>query len=168
MTLPNCFRSPSCLALLLLCVAAPIAAGQGIKKSATPLRTARDELREFRETYASAYNKKDTVTVVGMYTPSAVVIQGNGNVLMGKDAIRKAVAEDAPKWTQITITSDTLRVAGNTAWDVGTSRLQGSEGGEQVVHYLTVLRRGTNFWKIDRLALVPESRAGNATDSTAH
>ena len=168
MTLPTCFRSPSSLAVLLLCVAAPIAAGQGIKKSATPLRTARDELREFRETYSEAYNKKDTVTVAGMYTPNAVVIQGNGTVLIGKDAIQSAIAKNAPKWTQLTLTSDTLRIVGSTAWDVGTTRMQGSEGGEQVSHYLTVLRRGLKFWKIDRLAVVPESRTANAADSAAH
>jgi uncharacterized protein (TIGR02246 family) len=168
MTLPIRFHSKLSFAVMLLCVAPPIAAGQGIKRPATPLRTARDELREFREAYAAAYNKKDTVAVAGMYTPNAVVIQGNGTVVMGKDAIQSATASNAPKWTQITITSDTLRVVGNTAWDVGTSRIQGSEGGEQVSHYLTVLRRGSKFWKIDRLAVVPESRAGNAADSAAH
>jgi uncharacterized protein (TIGR02246 family) len=168
MTLPICFRSPSSLAVLLLCVTAPIAAGQGIKKPATPLRTARDELREFRETYSEAYNKKDTVTVAGMYTPNAVVIQGNGTVVMGKDAIQSAIAKNAPKWNHITLTSDTLRIVGNTAWDVGTSRVQAPEGGELVSHYLTVLRRGSKFWKIERLAVVPESRTANAADSAAH
>jgi uncharacterized protein (TIGR02246 family) len=168
MTIPTRFQSQLSVAVLLLCVAPPIAAGQGIKRPTTPLRTARDELREFRETYAAAYNKKDTVSVADMYTPNAVVIQGNGTVVMGRDAIDSAIAHNAPKWTEITITSDTLRVVGNTAWDVGTTRTQGSEGGEQVSHYLTVLRRGSKFWKIDRLAVVPESRAATATDSAAH
>jgi len=168
MRIPSRFRSRVSFAVLLLCAAPTIAAGQGIKRPTTPLRTARDELREFREAYAAAYNKKDSVAVADMYTPTAVVIQGNGTVVMGKDAIRRAIAQRAPKWTQITITSDTLRVVGNTAWDVGTSRTQGSEGGEQVSHYLTVLRRGSKSWKIDRLAVVPESRAANAADSAAH
>jgi ketosteroid isomerase-like protein len=153
---------------LLLCVAPPIAAGQGIKPGAPPLRTARDELRQFRETYTEAYNNKDTVTVAGMYTPSAVVIQGNGTVIIGRDAIQSTIAKNAPKWGQLALTSDTLRIVGSTAWDVGTSRIQAAEGGEQVAHYLTVLRRGTKFWKIDRLAVVPESRGGNAADSAAH
>jgi uncharacterized protein (TIGR02246 family) len=145
-----------------------VANGQGIERPRVPLRTARDELRVFREAYAEAYNKKDTVSVAGMYTPDAVVIQSNGDVVMGHDAIQKAIADNAPKWTQITITSDTLRVVGNTAWDVGTSRTQRSEGGEQVSHYLTVLRRGLKSWKIDRLAVVPESRPASAADSAAH
>jgi uncharacterized protein (TIGR02246 family) len=145
-----------------------MANGQGIEKPRVPLRTARDELRVFREAYAEAYNKKDTVTVAEMYTADAVVIQGNGNVVIGQAAIQKSIASNAPKWTHITITSDTLRVVGNTAWDVGTSRTTGSEGGEQVSHYLTVLRRGLKAWKIDRLAVVPESRPPNAADSAAH
>ncbi|HEY7634326.1 MAG TPA: nuclear transport factor 2 family protein [Gemmatimonadales bacterium] len=145
-----------------------MANGQGIEKPRIPLRTARDELRAFREAYADAYNKKDTVTVADMYTPEAVVIQGDGNVVIGHAAIQRAIAGRAPKWTQITITSDTLRVVGNTAWDVGTSRTQGSQGSEQVSHYLTVLRRGLKAWKIDRLAVVPESRPSSAADSAGH
>ena len=132
------------------------------------MRTARDELRQFREAYADAYNRKDSVAVANMYTPNAVVIQGNGKVLVGNDAIRKEIAAVAPTWTQLTITSDTLRVVGNTAWDVGTSRRQLSEGGEQVAHYLSVLRRGLKSWKLDRLAVVPESPTANVADSAAH
>jgi uncharacterized protein (TIGR02246 family) len=168
MTPPNCFRSPFFLAVLVLSVAPPIAAGQGIKPGAPALRTARDELREFREAYAAAYKAKDTVTVAGMYTPNAIVIQGDGTVLVGKDAIGKAIAADAPTLTQLTITSDTMRVVGNTAWDVGTAHRELTAGGEQVVHYLSVLRRGSKSWKLDRLALVPESRTTNAADSAAH
>ena len=59
MTLPNCFRSRVSLAVLVLCVAPPIAAGQGIERHATPLRTVRDELGEFREAYAAAYIAKE-------------------------------------------------------------------------------------------------------------
>jgi uncharacterized protein (TIGR02246 family) len=150
-----------------MCVAPSIATGQGIKRPTTPVRTARDELREFRELYMEAYNKKDTVSVAAMYTPDAVVIQGDGTVLVGKAAIQKALAATAPTWTQLTITSDTLRVVGNSAWDVGTTHRQLSEGGEQVAHYLTVLRRGLKYWKLDRLAVVPESHSANAADSTA-
>jgi uncharacterized protein (TIGR02246 family) len=168
MILSICSRSRLYLAVLSLCIATPILAAQGIKKPSTPLRTARDELREFRETYSEAYNKKDTVTVAGMYTPNAVVIQGNGNVLIGKDAIQSAIAKNAPQWKHVTLTSDTLRIVGNTAWDVGTTRMEASDGGEQVSHYLTVLRRGSKFWKIERLAVVPERPAGNAADSAGH
>lgn len=168
MTIPSRFRPCLSLAVALACLTPSVASGQGIKRPTTPVRTARDELREFRETYAAAYIKKDSMAVAGMYTPDAIVIQGDGNVVMGKDAIRKAIAADVPTLTELTITSDTMRVVGNTAWDVGTARRQLSAGGEQVVHYLAVLRHGLKSWKLDRLALVPESRTANATDSAAH
>jgi uncharacterized protein (TIGR02246 family) len=168
MTIPSRFRPWFSLAVALACLAPSVASGQGIKRPTTPLRTARDELRQLREEYAEAYNKKDTTTVANMYTPGAVVINGDGSVTVGQDAIRKRIATNAPKWGQISITSDTLRVVGNTAWDVGTTRLQLSEGGEQVSHYLTVLRRGLKSWKLDRVAVVPEGRGGNAADSAAH
>ena len=142
--------------------------GAGHQAADTPLRTALDELREFRENYADAYNNKDSATVAGMYAPDAVVIQGNGTVLVGKDAIRTAIAANAPSWGQLTITSDTVRVVGNTAWDVGTARTQRAGAGEQVSHYLTVYRRGLKSWKLVRLAVVPESHPANAADSAAH
>jgi uncharacterized protein (TIGR02246 family) len=149
-------------------VAPSVASGQGIKPGAARLRTALDEISNFREAYAEAFNNKDSTTVANMYAPDAIVIQGDGTVLVGKDAIRKAVSAEAPTWPQMTITSDTVRVVGNTAWDVGTTRSQRSEGREEVSHYLVVLRRGIKYWKVSRLAVVPESRAAHAADSAAH
>jgi len=165
MTTAFSFRTQLSLGALLLCALPVVAVGQGIPKEATPLRTSRDELRDFREAYVEAYNKKDTVAVAKMYNPNAVVIQGNGNVLVGHDAIQKSIATGAPKWTELTINSDTLRVVGKTAWDVGTSRTRGAEGGEQVYHYLALFRRGNVSWKIERLAIVPESHEANSADS---
>jgi uncharacterized protein (TIGR02246 family) len=160
------FSSLMCFGVVLACLAPAAAAGQGIKRPTTPVRTARDELRAFREDYQEAYNKKDSVTVAGMYASDAIVINADGTVLSGQDAIQKAIYANAKNWSQLTITSDSLRVVGSTAWDVGTTRRQLSEGGEQVSHYLTVLRRGVKYWKLSRLALVPESRAGQKADST--
>jgi uncharacterized protein (TIGR02246 family) len=166
MTTAFSFRTKLSLVALFLCALPVIAMGQGIPKEATPLRTSRDELRAFREAYVEAYNKKDTVAVANMYNPNAVVIQGNGNVLVGHNAIQKSIAANAPKWTELTLNSDTLRVVGKTAWDVGTSRTRGAEGGEQVYHYLVVYRRGNSSWKIERLAIVPESHEASSADST--
>ena len=142
------------LALLLIAVGSSVAAGQGIESPRVPLRKAVDEIRELRAAYANAFNKKDSVTVAGMYSPDAVFIRGDGSVLVGKDAISKAIATGAPQWPQTTIESDSLRVVGNTAWDVGTTHDR-LAGGEQVSRYLVVLRRGMKYWKINALALVP-------------
>jgi uncharacterized protein (TIGR02246 family) len=163
---PSPSRSWLCFALLLIAVAPSLARGQGVKTPHTPLRSSADEIRDLREAYTDAFNKKDSATVAAMYSPDAILIRGNGSVLVGQDAIRKAFATEAPQWPQLTaVTPDTLRVVGKTAWETGTTRAQPSGGGEQVSHYLIVLRRGMKYWKINSLAVVPER---GAADSTAH
>jgi uncharacterized protein (TIGR02246 family) len=168
MTSPSRFSSWLPLAMLLLFVAPSVASGQGIERPRVPLRTALAEIRTFRAAYAEAFNKKDSTTVADMYAPDAIVIQRDGSVLVGKDAIRKSLATDAPTWPQMTVTSDTVRVFGNTAYDVGTTRSPRSAGGEDVSHYLVVLRRGMKDWMIKSLAVVPERRTEDAADSAAH
>jgi uncharacterized protein (TIGR02246 family) len=168
MIFPSCFRSWLSLTVLLVFVAPSVASSQGIEKPRVPLRTALDEIRGLREDYAAAFNKKDAATVAGMFASDARFIQGDGSVLVGKDAIQKAFAVAAPKWPQMTISSDTVRVVGNTAWDIGTTRSQDSAGGEQISHYLVVLRRGLKSWKVNSVAVVPETRTANAPDSAAH
>jgi uncharacterized protein (TIGR02246 family) len=168
MTSARSFRSWLSLTVLLVLVAPSLASGQGIERPRVPIRTAIAEIRSLRAGYEAAYNKKDSATVADMYAPDAIVIQGDGSVLVGKDAIRKSLATDAPTWPKMTITSDTVQVFGNTAYDVGTTRSQRSAGGEEVSRYLVVLRRGMKEWTIKSLAVVPERRTKNAADSAAH
>jgi uncharacterized protein (TIGR02246 family) len=132
-----------------------VANGQGIEKPRVPVRTALDEIRVLREEYAQAFNKKDTPTLVGMYAPDATLIGGDGSMLAGKDAIQKSL--EAGPWLRMSIASDTVRVFGNTAIDVGTVSMADTEGHESVSHYLVVLRRGVKTWTINSLAIVPEA-----------
>jgi uncharacterized protein (TIGR02246 family) len=147
------------LALLL----PSVATGQGIERPRVPVRTALDELRVVREEYAEGFNKKDTAKLVGMYAPDATVINGDGTVLKGRDAIQKSL--EAGPWMKMSITSDTVRVFGNTGVDVGTVSMSGSDGHEDVSHYLVVLRRGVTAWKINSLAVVPEASKAKGADS---
>jgi uncharacterized protein (TIGR02246 family) len=147
----------------LACLLPNVATGQGIERPRVPLRTALDELRGLREEYAAAFNNKDTAKLVGMYAPDATVIDGDGTVLTGRDAIQKSL--EAGPWMKMSIASDTVRVFGNTAVDVGTVRMSGKEGHEDVSHYLVVLRRGVTAWKINSLAVVPETGKAKAGDS---
>jgi uncharacterized protein (TIGR02246 family) len=143
-----------------------VATGQGIERPRVPVRTALDELRALREEYAEAFNKKDTTKLVGMYAPDATLIGSDGVVLTGTDAIQKSL--EAGPWMKMSIASDTVRVFGNTAVDVGTVRMSGSEGHEDVSHYLVVLRRGVTAWKLTSLAIVPETGKAKGGDSAAH
>jgi uncharacterized protein (TIGR02246 family) len=166
MTLAHRFRARLLLMVALALLLPNVANGQGIERPRVPLRTALDELRDLREAYAEAFNKKDTATLVDMYAPDAIVIRGDGTMLTGKDAIRKSI--EAGPWSKMSIVSDTVRVFGNTAYDVGTVRTSRSEGGEDVSHYLVVLRRGMKVWTISSVAAVPETSKANARDSSGH
>jgi ketosteroid isomerase-like protein len=140
------------LAAALALVATSSVAAQGVEQPRVPLRTALAELNTLRSAYADLYNKKDASALTAMYLPDAVVIRADGSTLLGQAAIGKALGEDAAGWKQITLSSDTTRVFGNTAWDVGTM----STGRDATVsRYLVVLRRGVQEWKISSLAVVP-------------
>jgi len=164
MTLARRFRAWLPLMVSLAFLLPNMANGQGIEKPRVPVRTALDELRVLREEYAEAFNKKDTATLVGMYAPDATLIGGDGTMLTGKEAIQKSL--EAGPWLKMSIESDTVRVFGNTAFDVGTVRMSGSGGDEAVSHYLVVLRRGVTAWKIKSVAVVPETSKAKAGDST--
>jgi ketosteroid isomerase-like protein len=155
-------RSPGTRLNLLFVVAlafvAPsVASAQGIESPRVPLRTAINEINALRSEYAGYFNKKDVAALTAMYTPDAVVIRADGSTLVGQSAIGKALDEESAKWTQTTFSSDTMRVFGNTAWDVGSMKSSSSTGGENVSHYLAVLRRGLKGWKISSVAVVPET-----------
>jgi uncharacterized protein (TIGR02246 family) len=166
MTLAHRFRAWLPLMVSLALFLPNVVIGQGIERNRVPLRTALDEIRVLREAYAEAFNKKDTATLVGMYAPDAIVIRGDGTMLTGKEAIQNSL--EAGPWSKMSIASDTVRVFGNTAYDVGTVRTSPSGGDEEVSHYLVVLRRGMRFWKINSLAAVPETSKANARDSAGH
>ena len=165
MTLARRARAWPLLMVSLAFLIPSVASGQGIERPRVPLRTALDELRGLREEYAEAFNRKDTAKLVSTYAPDATLIGGDGTVLTGRDAIQKSL--EAGPWMKMSIASDTVRVFGNTAVDVGTVRMSGSEGHEDVSHYLVVLRRGVTAWKINSLAVVPEASKAKA-DSAKH
>jgi uncharacterized protein (TIGR02246 family) len=162
MTLTRHIRPWLPLMMSLAVMLPNVADGQGIEQPRVPLRTALDELRVLREAYSDAFNKKDAATLVDMYAPDAIVIRGDGTMLTGREAIQKSI--EAGPWSKMSIASDTVRVFGNTAYDVGTVRTSGSEGDEDVSHYLVVLRRGVKVWRISSLAAVPKTGKSNTRE----
>ena len=146
------------LAVALAIGATSPALAQGIEAPRVPLRTALGEINTLRAEYAGAYNRKDATAVTAMYLPDAVVIRADGSTLIGRTAVGKALAEESASWAPSTLSSDTVRVFGNTAWDIGTLSGQDAEGQASVTRYLVVLRRGLEGWKISSLAVVPETR----------
>jgi ketosteroid isomerase-like protein len=142
------------LVALLAFIAAPAARAQGIESPRVPVRTAINEINTLRAEYADLYNKKNAGALTAMYLPDAVVVRADGSTLLGRSAIGKALAEEAPTWQEMTLASDTMRVFGNTAWDMGTLTSRSPEGTANVSHYLVVLRRGVATWQVSSLAVV--------------
>ena len=139
--------------LAALTVALPaLASAQGIESPRIPLRTALNEINAFRAEYESAYNKHDMAALTSMYAPDAIVITATGEQVVGRAAISKMLAADSAAGTT-RFESDTTRVVGHTAWDVGT---MSSDKG--VARYLVVLRRGLKEWQLASVAVVPEAQ----------
>lgn len=145
------------LVALLAFVAAPAVHAQGIESPRVPVRTAIKEINTLRAEYADLYNKKNVAALTAMYASDAIVIRADGSTLLGQSAIGKSLTQEAPTWQHMTITSDTMRVFGNTAWDVGTLTSQSADGPASVSHYLAVLRRGVETWKVSSLAVVSQT-----------
>lgn len=141
--------------VLALAAATPYALQAQIEEGRVPLRTAVTELNTLRAEYADNYNRKDHAAVTAMFEDDAVVLLADGTILMGKAAIGKRNAADAAKWPHLVLKSDTVRVYGNTAVDVGTSTYHPTTGPTVVNRYLVVSRRGLQHWKVIRVALVP-------------
>jgi ketosteroid isomerase-like protein len=163
MTASRRFRARLFLLAALAPLAVSTATAQGVESPRVPVRTAIKEINTIRSEYADLYNKKDAAALTSMYLADAVLIRGDGSTLLGKAAIGKALGEDAPGWTQLTLSSDTMRVFGNTAWDVGSMTTASSSGEAGISRYLVVLRRGIHGWKISSVAVVPESPAAAAS-----
>lgn len=142
----NRVRSAAAL-LFVLVGGAPSMVKAQIEEGRIPLQTALTELFRFRESYAETYNRKDVAGVAAMYDTSAVVILPNGSILKGRAAVAKSLGDAAPL-PHLVIESDSLRVFGNTAIDVGTVKMHPSGAPEIVTRYMVVLRRGFNEWRL--------------------
>ena len=146
--------------LAVLAFAGPtLAVAQGVEAPRLPLRTALDELRTLRAAYADAFNSKDAAAVAALYAPDALLITDEGVVVSGGEAIAKAFTAGAQSWPHMVIESDSVKVFGNTAVDVGTVRRHPEGGAEMQSRYLVVLRRNMQNWKIVSVASVPVTAA---------
>lgn len=151
-------RYTSAAFLLTLVVAAPSAAYAQIEEGLVPLQTARSEIERLRAGYATSFNAKDAAAVAAMYGAEAVWIKSDGKVVSGQSAIKTMLAQDAATFPHLVITSDSVRVFGNTAIDHGTLAFHPTGGGEVLEKYLVVLRRGMNGWTLVRAISVPVAK----------
>ncbi|HEU4829266.1 MAG TPA: nuclear transport factor 2 family protein [Gemmatimonadales bacterium] len=144
--------------LFALMLAPSLAFAQGIAADRQRLRTAMDDLRALRTEYVEMYNKKDAAGVTNLYADDAIVIQPDGTMLTGTEEIGKAMTEESKDWAHAVIESDTLRVYGSTAVDIGSFTTHPAGGGEQKMRYTSVLRRGMNGWKLTHVVVMAPTK----------
>ena len=143
------------LPLALVLTLGPTVASAQIEEPRIPLQTKLSELNRFRTEYAEAFNRKDAAALAAMYAQDAIINDADGTSIMGGEKIQQFLTQGASQFPHMVIVSDSLAVYGNTAIDVGTTKLHPSAGGEKVTRYLVVLRRGMNGWKLIRVASTP-------------
>ena len=132
-----------------------IAAGQGIDSPRIPLRTALADIATLRTEYVNAFNAHDAKAISAMYADDAIVTNGDGSTAWGMADLSMGNSEGADNWPHAVIKSDTVKVYGATAIDVGTWTTHPKEGGEVVYRYLAVLRHDMHGWKLQYVASVP-------------
>ena len=143
---------------LIAALALPaVAPAQGIPPH-VPVSTTLGDLARVRASYVDAFNAHDAAAVSKLYAPDAIVLGADGSETVGASAIAKANADSAATWPQASAHSNSVKVYGSTAIDVGTWTVHLANGGEQVSHYLAVLRHGVSGWKLQHVAIVPAAR----------
>jgi hypothetical protein len=79
----------------------------------------------------------------------------DGQTHSGSAAVKKWYTDRQNDMPHLVIESDSMAIYGNTAVDVGTSKMHPAGGGELVARYLVVLRRNMNGWRLVRASVVP-------------
>jgi ketosteroid isomerase-like protein len=132
-----------------------IAAAQGIAEPHAPITSTLGEIGKARAEYVDAFNAKDSKGVNAMFTTDAVFVGSNGSSLVGWSAIAKSNSESSASWPHVVINSESTKVYGTTAVDVGTWTQHPAAGGEMNFRYVAVLRHGIHGWKMQNVAVVP-------------
>lgn len=151
------WRSAASLVLSLTVVSASVAVAQGIEEPRIPIRTALDEIHTFGSTYTDAANAHQMAAVAALYAEDGVLIGPDGNMVVGREAIQKALTDNGEG--EVTFHPDSAHVFGHTAWQTGTMTTQMADGTSHMSRYLVVLRRGLTEWKIASVAIVPMGAA---------
>jgi len=107
--------------------AAAAAAGQDDEKA----------IRESAAKYAEAYTRGDVNALVAQYAKDAIYDEGEGPVISGTDAIRKAITENlaASPGTKMAIDIKSIRFIKGRAIEIGTVTFTPTKGDPETVAY---------------------------------
>jgi uncharacterized protein (TIGR02246 family) len=110
-------------------------------------------IEELGRRFSEAYVAGDIETMVGLYTPDAVIFPGNSEAIRGHDAIRRYWT--LPAGQRVTLhraTPTEIRIDGNHAYDHGvyevTGERNGTAWGPTHGKYVIVWRRTPQGWRM--------------------
>ncbi len=142
------------MALVAVLALPALAAAQGVRTPHAPIPTGPKDIAAMRGAYVNAFNTKDFRAIDAMYTSDATMVLADGSHAEGMAAISAKNSADAMNWPQLTLTSESVKIYGTTAIDVGTWTTHSSTG-DKSGRYLAVLRHDVNGWKLHDTANVP-------------
>lgn len=110
-------------------------------------------IQELSRRFSEAYVRGDVETMVGIYTPDAVIFPGNSEAIRGADAIRRYWAlPEGQRVTRHVATPTEILIDGNHAYDHGVYEIAGVRGAEawgpSHGKYVIVWRRTARGWRM--------------------
>lgn len=130
-------------------------------------------VRQVRERYVQAYNAGNAAEVANLYAQDGVLMPAEGGSVTGRSAIQSALEEAVGQGAQLQVDAEETTVAGEWAFDRGRYSVRmtpqgGQAGGQRGAaqpmtlsgHYVVVLRRGPEGWKIQWLISNVEGAPG--------
>jgi len=132
--------------------------------------SAEAQLDSLRMNYEQAWNARDMNALVGMMTPEYQEIGPDGMIGYEQaSAMMTDTANMAPEGSRMSIETADMEVSGDVAYGAGTTTvtIPGTDGQEmtQRNYWVAGFKNVGGQWKIDRLALVPETTPA-AADTT--
>jgi uncharacterized protein (TIGR02246 family) len=128
-------------------------------------------LEERTEYYVTHYNMHHPSMVVELYTDDAVVLEADGSVHDGKDAILAAMEADVASSPTLTVDTDERIIAGDSAVARGTYSVEVTpEGATEPVavtgNFMTRSQRVDGEWKIQTLITNFDTEPAPGTEMT--
>ncbi|HEX6910873.1 MAG TPA: nuclear transport factor 2 family protein [Longimicrobium sp.] len=141
------------LLLLALGACATPSAREPIPRRTVPDSGEVAQIQALSRRFSAAYVAGDVETMVGLYTPDAVIFPGNSEMLQGPDAIRRYWTLPAgQRVTRHVATPTEIRIDGDHAYDYGVYEVAGERGGTAwgptLGKYVIVWRRTPDGWRM--------------------
>jgi uncharacterized protein (TIGR02246 family) len=113
------------------------------------------------EQYEQAFNKGDAKAIAALYTPDAILLTMDGQLLSGMDAIQKSFEESfakRPKGVKATIRPGrTVTVSRDVRIQEGTGEVTRPEGKATRTRYLNTFVRQGGQWRAASVAVIAQT-----------